>query len=106
MFRFQVQVPTTVNELTLVCVQFFNLLQRSVLGPILYILFTADLPSILAKHQTKDHLYADDVQSLIHGLPSEQIHLVERINSVSRDLHFWMMQWRLYKGARGTSAPN
>src|SRR6218665_2557065 len=44
---------------------------------------------------TKGHLYADDVQSLIHGLPSDQIHLVERINSVSHDFHFWMMTNRL-----------
>ena len=58
-------------------------------------MFTTDLPSILAKHQTKGHLYADDVQSLIHGLPSDQSHLVERINCVSRDLHFWMMTNRL-----------
>src|SRR6218665_2937457 len=71
--------------------------QGSVLSPILYTLFAADLhvPSILAKHQTKGRLYAGDVQSLIHGLPSDQIHLVERINSVSRDLHFWMMTNRL-----------
>src|SRR6218665_245118 len=31
----------------------------------------------------------------MHGLPSDQIHLVERINSVSLDLHFWMMTNRL-----------
>src|SRR6218665_1014258 len=33
---------------------------------------------------------ADDVQSLIHGPSSDQIHLVERISCVSRDLLFCM----------------
>ena len=41
-------------------------------------------------HVKSKHLYADDVQALIHGLPSDQIHLVERISCVSLDLHFWM----------------
>src|SRR6218665_4139821 len=39
--------------------------------------------------------YADDVQSLIHGIPSDQIHLVEQTNSVLRDLHFWIMTNKL-----------
>src|SRR6218665_1468966 len=37
--------------------------QGSVLGLILYILFTANLPSILARHQTKGHLYAAIIDS-------------------------------------------
>src|SRR6218665_1340598 len=41
------------------------------------------------------YMYADDVQSLFHGIPSDQIHLVERINSVSRDILFWMITNRI-----------
>ena len=40
-------------------------------------------------------MYADDVQSLMHGLPFDHIHLVEWINSVSQDIQFWMMTSRL-----------
>src|SRR6218665_247675 len=54
-----------------------------------------DLTSILAKHHTKRHLCADDGQSLIHGLPSDQIHLVELISCGSRELHFWINTNRL-----------
>ena len=42
-------------------------------------------------------MYADDLQSLIHDLPPDQIHppIVEHINSVSRGLHLWMMTNKL-----------
>lgn len=44
--------------------------QGSVLGPILCILFRADIPSLFTEHLASGHLYADDVQ--VHGLPYEQ----------------------------------
>src|SRR5688572_24456633 len=58
--------------------------QGSVVGPLLYyILFTAHIPSVLAKHQVEGHLYADDVQALVQGSPSQQISLVETIGSLN-----------------------
>jgi len=36
--------------------------QGSVLGPILFVLYTADLMSIVKRHQLLPHAYADDVQ--------------------------------------------
>ena len=42
----------------------------SVLGLILHILYTADIPPLIAKHDTTGHLYADDIQAfdMVHQL--------------------------------------
>jgi hypothetical protein len=69
--------------------------QGSVLGPILYILFTADITSVLAKHSSTGHLYADDIQALVHGPSTDQVLLVTRIQSLCIDLHDWMLSNRL-----------
>src|SRR6218665_3670956 len=66
--------------------------QGSVLGPFLYLLYTADIP---AKHSSSGHLYADDVQAFVHGAPSDQLALTGHIDALSQDLHLWMSSNRL-----------
>ena len=41
--------------------------QGSVLGPLLYILFTAEIGSLLASYSLLSHSYADDVQAYKHS---------------------------------------
>src|SRR6218665_3217663 len=47
-----------------------GVLQGSELGPTLYILYTADITPLIAKHDTAGHLYADDIQAfdMVHQL--------------------------------------
>ena len=45
----------------------YGLPQGTILGPQMYILYTADLESILERHGVKMHLYADDTQLYHHS---------------------------------------
>ena len=43
----------------------------SVLGPVLFILYVADLADIVAEHNISFHAYADDNQLYIHCQPED-----------------------------------
>ena len=43
--------------------------QGSVLRPILYILYTAGIHQLFAKHGVTGYLYADDIQAFVRGSP-------------------------------------
>ena len=72
-----------------------GLQQGSVLGPLLYIMFTADLSTLLATCSLISHSYADDVQSYAHCRPSEAGETVRLMVSAADALTTWLSSNRL-----------
>jgi hypothetical protein len=69
--------------------------QGSVLGPILFLLYTADLPRIIKGHGLTPHLYADDTQVYGTCSPAESIRLQNGLSACVDDVAAWMRSNRL-----------
>ena len=68
----------------------FGLSQGSVLGPLLYILFTADVESLLASCSLMSHSYADDIQSYTHCSAFQAASAVRTMSYTTDCLSAWM----------------
>jgi len=73
----------------------FGVPQGSVLGPLLYVLFTAEIPRIIQSSGLTAHQYADDVQAYVHCRATEAGFAMNRLEKVLDDLHRWMRSNRL-----------
>ena len=78
----------------------FGVLQSSILGPILFLLYTAPLADILRNHGMDFHLYANDTQIYISFKSSEVDLATANVEECIRDVDNWMSH-NMFKLNRG-----
>ena len=76
--------------------------QGSVLGPLLFVLYTVDILLIIEKNGLVGHMYADDTQNYIHFPPNEICMAITKVQACFSDLQTWMTNNKLVLNASKT----
>jgi len=69
--------------------------QGSVIGPLLYVLDTAELSEVIMRHGLNIHQYADDTQLYLTVLSDDASLAVERLDACLFDVKAWLRARRL-----------
>ena len=74
----------------------FGVPQGSVLGPLLFSLYTTPLGQVIRKYtEVKYHFYADATQLFIHLSPDDSLKSFDRLKSCLNDIQVWMSENKL-----------
>jgi len=69
--------------------------QGSVLGPLLFLVYTADIISLATEAGINAHAYADDIQLYTHGIATQEKEMTDRMVDCIVSIEDWMSSNRL-----------